>query len=359
MAHSKHSDSQAEGPRQSGSRHSSPKRSGSRGVTNQSSAEQGVAQQQRGTRSASAASLHDSSENLDGERQRLSPAWKWVISGLVLLHLLAVTAEPFRFFTRSARGTSPASDPLRWALAPYIELAYLNHGYFFFAPEPGPSHLMECRLQLPDSKEVSLTFPDKRKQWPRLLYHRHFMLAEFLHQLHVPPVDMVVVGEDPPLAQAWQAERDVFERVRNSMIQHVTTKFGASTARIERLEHRLPSDDEVFRQRLALDSPTLYMTLPDAPPALAPPAARLPSWGWRGMGVLLNPEAREAAHESPQNSPERPDTTGRSNSASGLPPGLKRSPLATEPVVDRPAAVGADAGEPEAIRLKAAAEEPL
>lgn len=200
----------------------------------------------------------------DVGRSSLSPAWKWVISGLVLLHLLAVTAEPFRFFTRSVRGTSPASDPARWVLAPYIELTYLNHGYFFFAPEPGPSHLMECLLEMPDSSQVSLTFPDKRKQWPRLLYHRHFMLAEFLNQLHVFPVDAAVVGEDPSRAAAWQAERSMFERVRASMSQHVATKFGASSARIERVEHRLPSDDEVFRQRLPLDSPSLYVTLPDA-----------------------------------------------------------------------------------------------
>lgn len=221
----------------------------------------------------------------------LSKAWKWTISGLVVLQLLAVTAEPFRFFTRSARGTSPAADPARWALAPYIELAYLNHGYFFFAPEPGPSHLMECLLEMPDASQVSITFPDKRKQWPRLLYHRHFMLAEFLHQLHVPPVDPALVAADTELAQAWQAERSLFERVRDSMSEHVTAKFGARSTAIHRIEHRLPSDDEVFRERLALDSPTLYVVLPDAPPVLAPPAAtQLPSWGWQGMGVLLEPQ---------------------------------------------------------------------
>ncbi len=227
----------------------------------------------------------------DVERSGLSPTWKWVISGLVLLHLLAVTAEPFRFFTRSARGTSPASDPARWVLAPYIELAYLNHGYFFFAPEPGPSHLMECLLEMPDSSQVSLMFPDRRTQWPRLLYHRHFMLAEFLNQLHVFPADAAVAGEDPSRLEAWQAERSVFERVRDSMSQHVATKFGASSARIERVEHRLPSDDEVFRQRLPLDSPTLYVTLPDALETVpqAPPTeeatSSAPSAAIRGSAI--------------------------------------------------------------------------
>lgn len=207
-----------------------------------------------------------------GSLRQLKPRWKWLLSAVVVLHLLAVVAEPFRFFTRSSRGTSPAADPARQWLAPYVEFAYLNHGYFFFAPEPGPSHLIECRMSLPDERQVSLVFPDKKKQWPRLLYHRHFMLAEFLHQLHVPPFDASLVGDDQRFASDWQAERKVFEGVRDSMAQHVATKFGAQTARIERLEHRLPSDDEVFRQRLPLNSPTLYIALPDAPFETAPPA---------------------------------------------------------------------------------------
>lgn len=190
---------------------------------------------------------------------------RWLVSGLIVLQLVAVVAEPFRFFTRSRRGTSPLADPARLWLAPYVEFAYLNHGYFFFAPEPGPSHLLDCQLTMPDGRLVSLTFPDKQKQWPRLLYHRHFMLAEFLHQLHVPPFDERVAGEDQSLARDWRIERQTFEQVRQSMSAHVASKFGAQQVRIERLEHRLPSDDEVFRQRLPLNDPQLYVTLPDAP----------------------------------------------------------------------------------------------
>ncbi len=205
--------------------------------------------------------------------KRLAPALKIAISCVLLIHLLAITAEPFRFFTRSARGTSPASDPARLALAPYIEFAYFNHGYFFFAPEPLSSHLMECQLELPDGRRQSLVFPDKRQQWPRLLYHRHFMLAEFLHQLHVPPFQAELAEGDPRLARDWRAERQLYESVRDSMSAHVSEKYGATAVRIERLEHRLPSDTEVFLQKLPLDSPTLYLTLPDAPfgPVVKPP----------------------------------------------------------------------------------------
>lgn len=259
----------------------------------------------------------------------ISPVKKWVLSGIILLHLLAVVAEPFRFFTRSRRGTSPAADPARNWLAPYIEFAYLNHGYFFFAPEPGPSHLMDCRLTMSDQQQVSLVFPDKRKQWPRLLYHRHFMLAEFLHQLHVPPFDAEFAGEDERFAREWQAERAVFERVRDSMSQHVAAKFGATTARIERLEHRLPSDDEVLRQRLPLDSPELYITLPDAPvlsqDSLPPGPFRfgIPVFP-PGQGVLLNSSADQTGNASEK-------------SASGLPPAdtlQPQPPTQTVPAVE-------------------------
>ncbi len=307
----------------------------------------------------------------------LSVGWKWVISGLLVLQLVAVTAEPFRFFTRSARGTSPAADPARWALAPYIELAYLNHGYFFFAPEPGPSHLMQCRLEMPDASQVSITFPDKRKQWPRLLYHRHFMLAEFLHQLHVPPVDPALVADDAALAEAWQAERSLFERVRDSISAHVSAKFGARSTTIQRIEHRLPSDDEVFRQRLALDAPALYVVLPDAPPAVGPPAAtQLPSWGWQGMGVLLEPRLqvgpagrpgtdrslyevqpiplRNAPADAPVDAPADAPADARADAPVDAPVDAP-----ADAPVDAPAAAAADEARGDAPRAVGESEEPL
>ncbi len=197
--------------------------------------------------------------------------WKWLVSVLLIGHLLAVVAEPFRFFTSSWRGTSPLSDVPRNALAPYIEFAYLHHGYFFFAPEPGSSHLMDCRLTLQDGKQVAVMIPDKKKQWPRLLYHRHFMLSEFLHQLHE--------------VQAF----DVFAQVRTSMCDHMVAKYNAKSVEIGRVEHILPGQDEYFRQRTPLDSPTLYVTLPDvvlepnfSPPGNRPPPLRPALPGLRG-----------------------------------------------------------------------------
>ncbi len=192
----------------------------------------------------------------------LGRKWKIGLSLLLILHVLAVVAEPFRFFTLSSRGTSPAADPLRAWLAPYVEFAYLNHGYFFFAPEPGPSHLLDCRLEFANSQVGSLRFPDKFAQRPRLFYHRHFMLSEFLHQLHVPPVGITRWGSSDAGRLAHDRQR--FEMVRDSMARHLKHRYQAEQVAIERVEHRLPSSDEVLVDRIPLDDPILYIVLPDA-----------------------------------------------------------------------------------------------
>ncbi|MEX2093282.1 MAG: hypothetical protein WD971_11425, partial [Pirellulales bacterium] len=54
-----------------------------------------------------------------------------------------------------------------------------NHGYHFFAPEPSNGHLI--RYTVFDARNGILAqgeFPSKQDNWPRLLYHRYFMLAD-------------------------------------------------------------------------------------------------------------------------------------------------------------------------------------
>lgn len=207
----------------------------------------------------------------------LSAKWKLAISLLIVLHLLALIAEPFALFTRGANGLSPAALPLRRGLAPYIEFGYLNHGYFFFAPNPAPSHLLECNLKSSSGAQSRLRLPDRRAQWPRLLYHRHFMLAEFLNQLHVEPIREQDVSDLPnkDLLNAWRADRVRFEMVRDSMIKHLKSRYGVDSAQIFRLEHRLPSTTEVFDEKIPLNDERFYIVLPDAP-VFTPPTSQTP-----------------------------------------------------------------------------------
>jgi hypothetical protein len=198
--------------------------------------------------------------------------WKLPISLLLVLHLLAVVAEPFSLFTRGANGPSAAASPIRGSLAPYVEFAYLDHGYFFFAPNPAPSHLLECSLKSASGEQSRLRLPDLRAQWPRLLYHRHFMLAEFLHQLHFEPITEQDIANTPnkDLLNAWRTDRARFEMVRDSMIKHLKHRYAVDSAEIFRLEHRLPSDVEVFRDKLSINDERLYVVLPDSS-LMAPP----------------------------------------------------------------------------------------
>ncbi len=190
---------------------------------------------------------------------------KQIVSLILVVHLLAITAEPLRFFSYgTTRGSSPAMDPIRSALAPYVEFAFLNHGYFFFAPEPGPSHLIQCSLEFPSGEVSNFRFPDKRSQWPRLYYHRIFMYSEFLNQIHAPPVDPILIKQATPSeADGWSSSRSRFEMVRDSMQQHLATRYAAKSARIERLRHILPGSDVVLKQQLKLDDPSLIVVLPD------------------------------------------------------------------------------------------------
>lgn len=197
----------------------------------------------------------------------LSPKWKLAISLWILLHLFAIIAEPFALFTRGADGYSPTARPLRRGLAPYVEFGYLHHGYFFFAPNPAPSHLLECSLKSSSGEQSRLRLPDRRAQWPRLLYHRHFMLAEFLNQFHVEPVTEQGISNLPnkELQDAWRSDRARFEMVRDSMIKHLKHRYHVDSAEIFRLEHRLPSAAEVFEGKIPLDDERFYVVLPDAP----------------------------------------------------------------------------------------------
>ncbi len=82
-----------------------------------------------------------------------------VLSVLVVLHLLAVLGEPMRMFTQGRQPSAPDAGLVRGTLGPYIDFVYLHHGYFFFAPNPGPSHLMDITLIDADGGRRHLRLP--------------------------------------------------------------------------------------------------------------------------------------------------------------------------------------------------------
>lgn len=208
-----------------------------------------------------------------------SKRWKIAMSLAVTIHMLAVFAEPFRFFTRSSqRAFSPDAGFVRSWLSHYIDFAYLHHGYFFFAPNPGPSHLISARIgsPTPPNQPKEILIPDKTVQWPRLYYHRHFMLSEFLHNSFAPPEKPEEANFDPLIEQQWQRDRDLYVAVKESIENHFRKRENQAEVSIRRVEHLLPNDIQVYRDKWKLNDPRLYVILPEslaeqAPTSVVPP----------------------------------------------------------------------------------------
>lgn len=127
--------------------------------------------------------------------------------------------------------------PMQW----YINGLYLNHGYMFFAPNPGPGHII--RYVVTDAEGRPLAegeFPDRSVYWPRLRYHRHFMLAD---QTEIP-----FLGLSPQDAQT---------RVMQGYARHLLREYDGEHARLFRVEHSILSPYEAL-QGIALDADHKY-----------------------------------------------------------------------------------------------------
>lgn len=210
----------------------------------------------------------DPASTAEEPTDRLSQRWRLLISALVIGHVWAVVGRPIEFATRGPTGPSPSATTFYRPVRGYSELMYLNHGYAFFAPDPGPSHLITAKLPSDDGQATQRTFPDIQKQWPRLLYHRHFMLTEFLHNLYQPPLPQSVARSTTADALAWRSGRQRYEAVRDSMRRHLAHEAGLSSAeqvQIERVEHRMPGLPEFLDERIRLRDRRLYRVLADEP----------------------------------------------------------------------------------------------
>jgi hypothetical protein len=123
------------------------------------------------------------------------PLVRWLVSLLVVLHLAAVVSAPWNLATADALPPGygfqqpPPPESIVWQkpVVPrrlhkffhdYLNLLYLNHGYEFFAPDPAGTHVIDYQVTPPDGQLRKGRFPSHDEQWPRLLYHRHMMLAE-------------------------------------------------------------------------------------------------------------------------------------------------------------------------------------
>jgi len=218
------------------------------------------------------------------------PAWlRAVVSAGVVWHLVAVMVAPLSTPPRFEGRDSVIGTTLKETYGPYVTALYLNHAYKFFAPNPGDSHLLRYDLYFADgTKQVNRDeqlLPDRLHHWPRLLYHRHFMLSEFVNDFAPPWVWQREVIPTPGVAQLGplaNADSPVAARpvpvapigeslppVENAGPPHVRTYIEGIAAALakrhnaERVDiyyrkHLLPSIDDFHGVGNRLDSPQSY-----------------------------------------------------------------------------------------------------
>ncbi|NQV26466.1 MAG: hypothetical protein HQ518_19085 [Rhodopirellula sp.] len=169
----------------------------------------------------------------------LSRRVRGVVSVLLILHLVAIASAPLAM--------EPASLPAQKVFAvfrPYLDAAFLNHGYHFFAPEPGPSHLIRYELTFSDGRVENGILPDPAKQRPRLNYHRHFMLSEFANTLAVD-----------------DSQQSTLQTLSRSFARHLMNERQAESATLFLRRHYIPSPQQV-QAGTELDADELYAERP-------------------------------------------------------------------------------------------------
>ncbi len=204
---------------------------------------------------------------------------RFVVSVLVLLHLSAVII--------AATPPSDLAQDVSMAFRPYINAADLSHGYRFFAPDPGPSHLVRYRLEYENKPAEEGTLPNLNVHWPRLLYHRYFMLSEHLFdqyriwheeaelqkeiqeghsELELSPAEQTVE------ANATTRDESMYRAMAQSYADELLRRTGAKRVSLKLIVHAIPTPNDVLHGR-RLDDKSSYRAIGDLGTFTATPLA--------------------------------------------------------------------------------------
>jgi hypothetical protein len=176
---------------------------------------------------------------IEATPQQPRPAVRAAISVLVILHVAAVFVGPL-----AMPPTSQLARSLGTVLQPYLDVLALGNGYRFFAPEPGPSHLVRYEITLDDGTLEQGVFPDRDRHQPRLLYHRYFMLSEFANTL----------GSGGP-------SRERIEAYARGYARHLAEAYHARSVKLFLRRHYVPRTQEV-QAGMRLNDKALYEERP-------------------------------------------------------------------------------------------------
>ena len=182
-------------------------------------------------------------ERVESPMGRLSVRLRLFASVAIAYHLAAVFIGAWI----GSPPTSPFADQVARPFRAYIAAADLNHGYRFFAPNPGPSHLFRYQLTFDDGSTRDGYFPSRAEHWPRLLYHRYFMLSENLNVLRP--------GAPTPDAQAAidEASFRPFQAIARSYAAQLLRTSNAARIDWQLVRHYQPSPADVLTGRPLTD----------------------------------------------------------------------------------------------------------
>lgn len=158
--------------------------------------------------------------------------WEWLkipVSFWLAFHVAAMVIYP------ASIGAPPReilSQITSRCFQRYMEALYMVSGHRFFAPEPGPSTLVQYRLEHADGRVTEQVFPHRSIR-PRLLYHRYFMLSE-------RPVDV--------------SDLTTWYRM---YARHLAHWHDAERVTLWRVVHRLPDPEDVIAGK-PLNAPEFY-----------------------------------------------------------------------------------------------------
>jgi hypothetical protein len=197
-----------------------------------------------------------------------SPARRRIVSALIIFHLAAVVYAPLTLDGAYAALFRPLSF-----LRVYATALYLDHGYRFFAPDPGPTHTIRFEHGADGQPPQSQRLPDAQKTRPRLLYHRWFMLGESLaaevgnslvayadyaesqRQLSSEIAELAQQGrvrEVQQLQSIFDANQREFERrwqltlvLTQALRQHLEAQYPGETIRIYSRRQLIPRPQDI------------------------------------------------------------------------------------------------------------------
>ena len=141
----------------------------------------------------------------------------------IVFHLVSVIAAP-----ASVPPAAPLAQQVWTYCGGYLQMIFMNHGYHFFAPEPAGATLIAYEAYKADGTVVWNRIPN-RQIWPRLNYHRHFMLTEHMAATidSRPELEALLLktyaGE---IARSTKADRVVLYRVWHELSSTAQVRAG-------------------------------------------------------------------------------------------------------------------------------------